>query len=453
MTKIEHSWRESAPGGRVLASAREPLEPEALSQRYAEVRAATLALAAPLSPEDQCLQSVDFASPTKWHLAHTTWYFETFVLLGLDPALEPFHPRFGYLFNSYYHTVGAMHARPERGLLSRPPLETVMAYRAHVDEAVQAALSSGDVPREIRGLLELGLHHEQQHQELILTDIKHAFSGNPLLPAYQPPRPRPSPPLPGEIAWIPHVGGLHEIGHDGDRFAFDNERPRHRVWLEDFALASRPTSCGEFLAFMQDGGYERPELWLSDGWDTLQREGWRAPACWLPEAGSRPVDAAGEAAWQIFTLHGARPLFADEPVTHVSFFEADAFARWSNARLPTEAEWEVAASGRPVAGNFVESGVLHPRYGTPSEPGESQLFGDVWEWTASPYVAYPGYHAPEGPVGEYNGKFMCNQLVLRGGSCVSPRTHLRASYRNFFPAQTRWQFSGIRLASLAGKAT
>ncbi len=422
----------------VEASARLPLEAPALLERYVRVRAATEELAEPLSPEDQCLQSSPFASPTKWHLAHTSWYFETFVLASLDPDYTPFHPRFGYLFNSYYHTVGAMHARPERGLLSRPSVAEVMAYRRHVDDAVQRELAEGRLSREIRGLLELGIHHEQQHQELILTDIKHAFSGNPLRPAYRAPRPRANPPPLSPLRFFEHEAGLFETGHAGDGFAFDNERPRHPVYLEAFALASRPASCGEYRAFMDDGGYERPELWLSDGWDTVCREGWRAPGYWErePEGGD----------WQLLTLHGPRRVYADEPVTHVSFYEADAFARWSDARLPGEAEWEVAAHGQPLQGNFVESGVLHPRASEARPEAESQLFGDVWEWTASPYVAYPGYRAPSGPVGEYNGKFMCNQLVLRGGSCVTPRSHVRASYRNFFQPETRWQFSGIRLA-------
>ena len=422
----------------VEASARRPLDADELSTRYEQVRAASEALAAPLSAEDQCLQSVDFASPTKWHLAHTTWYFETFVLQGADESYEPFHPRYGYLFNSYYHTVGAMHSRPDRGLLSRPSVAEVMAYRSHVDEALSQVLAAGSLDREQRGLLELGLHHEQQHQELILTDIKHAFSCNPLWPAYRSPRPRANPPELRALEWYEHESGLHEIGHRGDRFAFDNERPRHEVHVQPYALASRPVSCGEFVDFMEDGGYERPDLWLSDGWEAVQREGWRAPAYWAREAGDDP--------WQILTLHGPRAVYRGEPVTHVSFFEADAYARWAGWRLPTEAEWEIAAEGREIAGNFVESDILHPRASEASEGGEAQLFGDVWEWTASPYVAYPGYRAPAGPVGEYNGKFMCNQLVLRGGSCATPASHVRATYRNFFWAEARWQFSGIRLA-------
>jgi ergothioneine biosynthesis protein EgtB len=423
----------------VEASAQQPLSTDELSRRFLEIRSASVGLAAPLSAEDQGLQSMPLTSPTKWHLAHTTWYFETFVLAGLESDYRPFHPRFGFLFNSYYRTVGEMHSRPQRGLLSRPSVDEVMAYRSFVDAAVREALEDGslEVDRNRRGLLELGLHHEQQHQELILTDIKHAFSTNPLRPAYRAPRPRANPPTMPPHSWIEHECGLYQIGHEGDGFAFDNERPRHSSYLHPFALGARPIHCGEFLAFMDDGGYERPELWLSDGWDRLQQEAWQAPGYW---------ERAGDREWEILTLHGPRSLYPDEPVTHVSFFEADAYARWAGHRLPTEAEWETAAADRPVAGNFVESEILHPRASEAAADGESQLFGDVWEWTGSPYVAYPGYRAPSGPVGEYNAKFMCNQHVLRGGSCATPRSHVRASYRNFFPADARWQFSGIRLA-------
>jgi ergothioneine biosynthesis protein EgtB len=319
-----------------------------------------------------------------------------------------------------------------------------MAYRHYVDDAVSGALRRGGMDRDVLALIELGLHHEQQHQELILTDIKHAFATSPLWPAYLSSRPRPNPPPLAPLSWVPHPSGLHDIGHDGARFAFDNERPRHRVHLEPWELASRPVSCGEFRAFIEDGAYRRPELWLSDGWDTIQREGWQAPGYWEHEDGGD--------VWQLFTLHGPRTVYDDEPVTHVSFYEADAYARWADARLPSEAEWECAAAGRFVAGNFVESGVLHPRTreADDEDEGEAQLFGDVWEWTASPYVAYPGYRAPSGPVGEYNGKFMCNQFVLRGGSCATPPSHIRPTYRNFFPPEARWQFTGIRLAKNDG---
>jgi ergothioneine biosynthesis protein EgtB len=424
----------------VEASAPQPLAAGELSARYSQVRAASLKLAEPLSVEDQCIQSMELASPIKWHLAHTTWYFETFVLARIEPSYAPFDPRFGFLFNSYYQTVGPMHARPQRGLLSRPGVDEVMAYRDFVDSAVREALSRGrlDEDREVRGLLELGLHHEQQHQELMLTDIKHAFWTNPLRPAYLPSRPRANPPALEPHGWVEHEEGLRHIGHAGARFGFDNERPRHAIYQREFALGSRPISCGEFLEFIEDRGYHRPELWLSDGWDLVQREGWQAPGYWeyAPETPG----------WKLLTLHGTRALYRDEPVTHVSFFEADAYARWAGQRLPTEAEWEIAATQQPVEGNFVESGILHPRTAAGLPGTESQLFGDVWEWTASPYVAYPGYQAPTGPVGEYNAKFMCNQLVLRGGSCATPRSHMRASYRNFFQAEARWQFSGIRLA-------
>ena len=438
MNKTLRSWGNDPRLPSVEASASKSLDADELAKRYAEVRATSEALAEPLSPEDQCLQSIEYASPTKWHLAHTTWYFETFVLAGIDPGYAPFHPQYGYLFNSYYNALGSMHARPQRGLLSRPSVEEVLGYRRHVDDVLRSRLANDELSNEIRGLIELGIHHEQQHQELILTDIKHAFSGNPLWPAYQKPRPRTeSPPL-AEPSWCEHEAGVHEIGHEGDRFAFDNERPRHAVHLISYALASRPVSCGEYLAFMQDGGYQRPALWLAEGWDTARREGWEAPGHWRRETPEEP--------WEIFTLHGPRGLDEDEPVTHVSFFEADAYARWREARLPTEAEWEAAAQGREIEGNFVESGMLHPRTSAPVPEREAQLFGDVWEWTASPHVAYPGYRAPRGPVGEYNGKFMCNQFVLRGGSCATPASHVRASYRNFFWAEARWQFSGIRLA-------
>jgi len=389
-----------------------------------------VALTAPLSAEDCALQSMPDASPAKWHLAHTTWFFETFVLEPHAKGYRALDPAYRVLFNSYYHGVGERHPRPERGMLSRPSLDEVLAYRRHVDEAILAA---NDLPA---ALLELGLHHEQQHQELILTDIKHLLSRNPLKPAYQ--KQWPLTPIRARAPrWIGFAGGLHEIGHAGPGFAFDNETPRHRVWLEDFEIASHPVTHGDFLDFIDDGGYRRPELWLSAGWDLVGARGWEAPGYWL-----RRDDR-----WHTFTLHGEVPVDRNTPICHVSFFEADAFARWAGARLPTEAEWEVAAAGAPVAGNFVDSAELVPRPAAHADSGApAQLFGDCWEWTASPYVAYPGYRAPDGAIGEYNGKFMVNQLVLRGGSCVSPHDHLRATYRNFFHAHERWQFMGLRLA-------
>ena len=439
-----HSFqRNPVPG--VEAAANVPLDSAALTAAYDTIRATTEALAKPLSPEDQGLQSMENASPTKWHLAHVTWYFETFVLTGHPgrdgETYKPFHPDFAFLFNSYYNRIGPMFSRPHRGMLSRPSVSEVLDYRSAIDDAMRGLLASerlgDDVER--RGLIELGLHHEQQHQELILTDIKHALSANPMLPAYCPPRPLSNPPGLSTHEWIEHGEELAWIRHQGNRFAFDNERPCHRVQLESFALGSRPVSCGEFQEFMADDGYERPELWLSEGWDTTQRQGWKAPGYWYRD---EPTGS-----WQIQTLHGPRAVYGDEPVTHVSFYEADAYARWTGHRLPTESEWETAASSHEVHGNFVEEGFLNPRTAERRGKHESQLFGDVWEWTASPYVAYPGYRQPEGPVGEYNGKFMCNQFVLRGGSCVTPRSHMRHTYRNFFPGETRWQFSGLRLAT------
>ena len=409
-----------------------------LRARYRSVRAATERLAAPLSPEDCVAQSMPDASPVKWHLAHTTWFFETFVLEAADPDFAPFDAAFRVLFNSYYNTIGEQHPRPRRGLLTRPALDRVLAYRAHVDRAVDARLSAGDVDPAQRAIIELGLQHEQQHQELILTDVKHLLAQNPLGPVYREDLPTSADRGGASLSWHRFEAGLRSLGDDGPGFHFDNEAPRHRQLVSAFELASRPVTQGEFAAFIEAGAYEQPEWWLSDGWTVVREEGWRAPAYW---------ERCGDA-WQVFTLAGRKPLAPDAPVCHVSFFEADAYARWAGARLPTEAEWETAAAALPVAGNFVDDDVLHPLSLGPDEGREApaRLFGDVWEWTASPYVAYPGYRASDGALGEYNGKFMCNQWVLRGGSCASPRDHLRASYRNFFPAGARWQFSGLRLA-------
>jgi ergothioneine biosynthesis protein EgtB len=404
-----------------------------LAARYRAVRATTEALAAPLSPEDCTAQSMPDASPVKWHLAHTSWFFETFVLEGAAPGYRPLEPAYRMLFNSYYHSVGEQHYRPERGLVTRPGLADVMAYRRHVDEHCLALLARRALAPAQQAVLELGLHHEQQHQELILTDVKHLLSRNPLQPAY---RARPAERAEAApLAWHAHPAGLREIGHARPGFAFDNEGPRHRVFVHAFALASRAVTNGEYLAFVEDRGYDRPELWLSDGFATMQREGWRAPLYWTR-------DGRG---WQRFTLAGPQPLAPGEPVAHVSAYEADAYARWARARLPTEAEWEVAAAGAPVTGNLAESERFEPARAA-AGPGPTQLFGDVWEWTSSAYAAYPGYRPPPGALGEYNGKFMANQLVLRGGSCATPGSHIRASYRNFFPPHARWQWSGIRLA-------
>ncbi len=411
--------------------------PGSLAERYRLVRATTSALAARLTPEDCAVQSMADASPVKWHLAHTTWFFETFVLCGHEPARRPFHPDYRVLFNSYYNAVGAKHPRPERGLLTRPSLGDVLDYRAHVDAAMQVLLERGDLAPELAALALLGSHHEQQHQELILTDVKHLLSCNPMKPAYE--RSWPLTPIRGrEMQWIGFEAGLHEIGHDGAGFAFDNEGPRHRVWIPAFEIASHPVTHGDFLRFMDDGGYRRPELWLSAGWDAVAARGWSAPLYWE----HRPDG------WHTFTLHGMAPVEPNTPVCHVSFYEAEAFARWAGARLPTEAEWELAAAAAPREGNFLESGALHPLAlrEAPREGAMAQAFGDVWEWTRSDYAPYPGFRPAAGAVGEYNGKFMANQYVLRGGSCATPASHIRATYRNFFPAEARWQFSGLRLA-------
>lgn len=405
------------------------------AERYATVRALTEALAAPLSPEDCALQSMPDASPVKWHLAHTSWFFETFLLSPRLAGYRAFDPHFKVLYNSYYNAVGDKHPRPERGLISRPDLATVRAYRAHVDEGMRRLLAGAEGP--VAALAELGIQHEQQHQELILTDLKHLLSRNPLRPAYQKTWPL-TPIRARRPRWIGIEGGLHEIGHAGPGFAFDNESPRHRVLLRDFEIASHPVTHGDFIAFIEDGGYRRPEFWLSLGWDEVQSKGWQAPLYWEKR----------DDGWHTFTLHGMAPVDANTPICHVSFFEADAFARWAGARLPTEAEWEVASPLAAPRGNFLESGALHPlalREEPP--PGTiAQAYGDVWEWTRSGYDPYPGFRAPEGAVGEYNGKFMCNQYVLRGGSCATPASHIRPTYRNFFPPSARWQFSGLRLA-------
>jgi ergothioneine biosynthesis protein EgtB len=410
---------------------------ETLSRPYREVRAMTERLAAPLSPEDCQVQSMPEASPVKWHLAHTSWFFETFLLKPYSREYAVFDPAFNFLFNSYYDAVGPRHPRPRRGLLTRPTLEEVYAYRAVVDAAVIRLLDRvAEVPPPAAlEVLELGLNHEQQHQELILTDLKHALAHNPLRPAYQPDAaPRsdlPAPPL----EWRAFPGGLHWIGHEAPGFSFDNERPRHRLYLEEFTLASRPVTNGEFLAFLEDGGYQRPELWLSDGWNCAIAQSWESPLYWERVDGS----------WWTMTLDGFRRLAPSEPVCHVSYYEADAYARWAGARLPTEGEWETAASAEVRQGNFLESEMFHPRVAQ-AGTGLAQCFGDVWEWTQSPYTPYPGMKPVAGALGEYNAKFMCNQLVLRGGSCATPESHIRPTYRNFFPPEARWQFSGIRLA-------
>ena len=495
----------------------------ALLVRYREIRAVTERLAGALSAEDCAVQSMPDASPIKWHLAHTSWFFETFVLAPALGGYRPFRPEYRVMFNSYYNLVGDQHPRPDRGLLTRPPLEEILAYREHVDRRMeQVRAGDGGVRPAIRSAIELGLQHEQQHQELILTDLKHLFAQNPLRPAYSSgllrgdgaatrplqraggrrPGPGSMPELGPEgrrratadlnhgagprtgrstrawtaknppLEWRRFEEGVRGIGCGAAGFAFDNERPRHHALVGGFEIASRPVTNGEFLAFVEDRGYEKAALWLSDGWDAVRARGWAAPLYWERSDGE----------WSEFTLGGLRRLDPEAPVGHVSYYEADAFARWAGARLPTEEEWETAAEGCPLEGNFLESGLLRPAPAAPaaetsgtaramttrSEPRTGrrseriaisrridssdgaadlrQMFGDVWEWTGSAYRPYPGYRPPEGALGEYNGKFMCNQLVLRGGSCATPRSHIRPTYRNFFPPHARWQFSGLRLA-------
>ncbi|HEX2328336.1 MAG TPA: ergothioneine biosynthesis protein EgtB [Candidatus Angelobacter sp.] len=404
---------------------------------FQAARAQTQALVASLTPEDQMVQSCPEASPAKWHLAHTTWFFETFILSRHLSGYQPIDPRFRDLFNSYYNAVGP---QPEKGLrntFSRPTLDEVVVYRRHVDEHMELLLDQPDLEDSVLALVTLGINHEQQHQELLVTDVKHAFWTNPLRPAYQQGTSEaPASAAPAQRARV-YQEGLFEIGADGRSFGFDNETPRHKVYLKPFRFASRLATCGEYLAFMDDRGYQRPELWLSDGWLAVQSRHWQAPLYW---------EKSGDD-WYVFTCSGVRKLDEHEPVCHVSYYEADAFARWAGARLPNEAEWEVVAANTPVDGNLLEDGAFHPRPAPAAvDDSPAQIFGDVWEWTASAYLPYPGFKPADGALGEYNGKFMVNQMVLRGGSCVTPRAHIRASYRNFFTPEIRWQFSGIRLA-------
>jgi ergothioneine biosynthesis protein EgtB len=414
-----------------------------LARRYGEVRHLTERLAAPLTAEDAQVQTMADVSPTKWHLAHVSWFFETFLLKPRLPGYVVFHPRYDYLFNSYYEGVGPRHERPKRGNLSRPPLADILRYRAHVDRGmaklIAGAPSEGWADAEY--LIELGLHHEQQHQELLLTDIKHVLSCNPLAPAYRddgaPPRRNRAP----DLHWLGFEGGVREIGFAGEGFAFDNEGPRHATMVQDFRLASRPVTNAEYLEFIEDGGYIDALHWLSDGWSTVKGEAWEAPLHWRRESDG----------WREFTLGGLRPLDPHAPVSHVSYYEADAFARWAGKRLPTEAEWEVAGETLPdpieAGANLLAADHLHPT-AAPSDAngGLTQMIGDVWEWTQSAYSPYPGFRTAPGAVGEYNGKFMVSQLVLRGGSCFTPPGHIRLTYRNFFYPHQRWQMMGLRLA-------
>ncbi len=409
-----------------------------LAERYARTRTFSERLCAPLATEDFVVQAMPDASPTSWHLAHTTWFFETFVLVRWEHGYRPINTDYQVLFNSYYNSVGEQFPRPRRGMLTRPTVAEVLAYRRTVDERMARLLQSLDDKdaRQAASVLELGIHHEQQHQELILTDVKYLFSCNPLRPVYREASADERVACGTSSAWTASDGGVVEIGHEGGGFCFDNERPRHRVYLEPFELNHRLVTNGEYLEFVKDGGYRRPELWLSLGWSTIRDRQWTAPLYWIEHGGT----------WLQFTLSGVRPLAAEEPVCHVSYFEADAFARWSGARLPSEFEWERAARGIEVDGSFADSERFHPRACGDDRASITQLYGEAWQWTASPYAAYPGFTAAAGALGEYNGKFMCNQYVLRGGSCATPLGHVRPTYRNFFPPEARWQFTGIRLA-------
>ena len=423
-----------------------------LAESFRQVRAWTHALCEPLATEDYVVSSMPDVSPTKWHLAHTSWFFETFVLGPHFSGYKPLDPRYAYLFNSYYVQAGERHCRAQRGLVTRPTVEQVFEYRAYVDEWMLRLIDSlgadspggttGASAAELRDLITLGLNHEQQHQELMLTDIKHVLWMNPLRPAYRE-RDRTTPSAGAKArgassGWMNVAEGVYRIGFDGDGFAYDNEGPPHRVFLEPFRIATRLVTNADYLAFMEDGGYSRPELWLSSGWDSVRSEGWEAPLYWERSSNE----------WNVFTLHGTEPVSAGEPVSHVSFFEADAYARWAGARLPTEAEWEVAAATAPLDGAFAESRLFHPNAATDDGPSDTleQCYGDVWQWTGSQYTPYPGYRPAAGAIGEYNGKWMADQWVLRGASIATPRSHARHTYRNFFHAPTRWQFSGIRLA-------
>ncbi|GCE51158.1 ergothioneine biosynthesis protein EgtB [Thermosporothrix hazakensis] len=417
----------------------ELIEPRSLIDQYQRVRRFTESLCEPLETEDYVIQSMPDVSPTKWHLAHVTWFWETFLLASRQANYRSLHPQYAYLFNSYYNSLGQRHCRPKRGLISRPTVKETYEYRRYVDEHVLAYLQQLDEAQmaELAPLIQLGLNHEQQHQELMLTDIKHVFASNPLYPAYTEYK-RPGVTEVPSLAWVSFPEGVYEIGHEGNGFAYDNEGPRHKQYVQAFQLASRLVTNGEYLAFMEDGGYENPLLWLSEGWATVQQEEWQAPFYWEKRDGQ----------WWALTLSGLRAVDPAEPVCHVSYFEADAYARWAGARLPTEAEWEVAARTVPVTGNFVEQGHFHPTplASAPQAGTLTQMYGDVWEWTQSSYSPYPGYRPSAGAVGEYNGKFMCNQYVLRGGSCATSLSHIRPTYRNFFPANAQWQFMGIRLA-------
>lgn len=418
----------------VTASPR--LQPD-VAERFRSVRQRTMELCKPLTPEDMMVQSCPEASPAKWHLAHTAWFFESFILNVFQPGYRLFNDDFPWLFNSYYRSFAEFPEKKLRASFSRPGLDQVLQYRKHVDENLERLLKEDTEP-EVLSRVELGANHEEQHQELLLTDVLHAFYTNPLRPAYQEDMDRPEAGNPPPLRFVEFAGGLVDVGFGGGGFCYDNELPRHRVWLEPYALATRLVTNGEYADFIADGGYKRSELWLSAGWDAIEKNGWKAPLYWNQD----------ESGWRIFTLRGEKEIeeLKDVPVSQVSYFEADAYARWAGKRLPTELEWEVAAEGRALEGNLLDSVQLRPLKSEKSEGQISQLWGDCWEWTASAYLGYPGFEPLAGSLGEYNGKFMSGQMVLRGGSCATPRAHIRSSYRNFFQPETRWQFSGIRLA-------
>lgn len=413
---------------------------EKLIESYKTVRQFSHTLAEPLEIEDYVVQSMPDVSPTKWHLAHTSWFFETFVLSKALSDYKSPNSQYAYLFNSYYVQAGERHLRPKRGLISRPTVEETYSYRNHVDESMLQFMENAD-DKEWQGLesvIEIGIHHEQQHQELIVTDIKHVLSENPLHPKYTNGRNGSNKSTPQALKWVDFDGGLFDIGNQGRGFGYDNEYPEHKAYLNSYKLGSRLVTNSEYIEFIEDGGYETPEIWLSEGWATVETNNWKAPLYWQKQNGE----------WMQFTLTGLRKVEQDEPVTHVSYFEADAYARWAGSRLPTESEWEIAASNIEIEGNFVDDLKFHPVGLDSSSNGSSlkQMYGDVWEWTQSSYSAYPGYKTLPGALGEYNGKFMCNQMVLRGGSCATSKSHIRKTYRNFFPTNARWQFMGIRLA-------
>ncbi len=414
------------------------LSRENLALNYKRVRDFSHHLASPLTTEDYVIQSMPDVSPTKWHLAHTSWFFEEFVLSKLYKDYQSINPKYKFLFNSYYVQVGERHCRPKRGLISRPTVDEIYEYREFVNKNMEKLFNNVDDKdfSRIAAVIQIGIHHEQQHQELVLTDIKHIFSENPLDPVYSKRPDSNSDVTTGNLKWIKFEEGIYNIGNNGSSFGYDNEFPEHKSLVQGFYLASRLVTNGEYLEFINDGGYQKTELWLSDGWSTVSSNGWRAPLYW--------DDTQGE--WWQFTLNGFKKVNPDEPVSHISFYEAEAFARWSGARLPSEFEWEVASKGLPIDGNFVEKGHFNPVATDSNEKNLQQMYGDVWEWTRSPYSPYPGYKTLPGALGEYNGKFMCNQMVLRGGSCATSETHIRNTYRNFFPPESRWQFMGLRLA-------